>query len=77
VNQTITTPHGIKVRSQSVRRYILILEWDRTGRGDYKAEVDKRTDNFETAKKWRGGRYSDHLIWDSRDQRFRLPEQQG
>lgn len=69
---TITTPRGTKVRTRSHFRYILIHEWDATGTGGYRAEIDKRTDNFETAKKWRGGRYGTHLIYDTRDERFRV-----
>ena len=69
----ITTPNGTTIRTQSHFRYIVIHEYE-VGEKVYRAEIVKRTDNFETAKKVRSGRYHTYLIFDTVTGEFRVPD---
>lgn len=68
----IETRRGNKVRSDSNRRFIVIIEWGATG-GASKAAVDKRSDDLNTARahvsrkgnSFGGGEFIERVIFDT------------
>lgn len=47
---TITTPAGHKVRSQSRRRFIVVIDYVNPGKPS-EARIEQRTDDLDTARK--------------------------
>jgi hypothetical protein len=47
---TLTTPSGLKVRSASQRRYVLVAEYEANEAHPHRAHISKRSDKLSTLR---------------------------